>query len=93
MPTPRRRILKPHQRRALTVLVGSGVAGCTEAVMLAHGFNKSQLTELVHLGFAAVTTERLVGNGQTFEVVRFKITDAGDQSLAMRAFAKSLRRE
>jgi hypothetical protein len=34
MPTPRRHILKPHQRRAIALLAGCGAEGCTEAVML-----------------------------------------------------------
>src|SRR5262245_63383017 len=49
MPTPtpqrtRKRILKPHERRALVLLAGRGAAGCTKAVMLLHGFTAEQLT-------------------------------------------------
>jgi Integrase core domain len=43
MPTPRRRRPKPYQRRALTLLAGCGDAGCTEAVMRAHGFTAERL--------------------------------------------------
>jgi hypothetical protein len=35
--------------------------------MCAHGFTPDQLTELVRLGIAAKTTERVVSGLQTFE--------------------------
>jgi hypothetical protein len=47
--------------------------------MHAHGFTADQLAQLVRLGFAAKTTERVVSGGQTFEVVRLKIRQAGHQ--------------
>jgi hypothetical protein len=86
MPTPipnrrRRRVLKPHQRRALVLLAGCSAAGCTEAVMLLHGFTAEQLAELVHVGFAATTIERVGGGAQTVEVARLKITEAGQRAL------------
>jgi hypothetical protein len=77
----RRRRPKPYERRALTLLAGCGGEGCTEAVMLAHGFTADQLTKLVRLGIAAKTTERVVSGLQTFEVVRLKISEAGQQVL------------
>jgi hypothetical protein len=78
----RRRPLKPYQRRALTLLAGCGSAGCQEAVMHAHGFTADQLTTMVHIGFAATTTERVVGSvGQISEIKSFKITEAGDEAL------------
>jgi hypothetical protein len=69
MPTPspqrsRKRVPKPHQRRALALLAGCGAAGPTEAVMLLHGFTAEQLAELVRIGFAATTIERVVGGAQ-----------------------------
>jgi hypothetical protein len=81
MPTPRRRILKPHQRRAIVLLAGCGAAGCTEAVLLAHGFTADQLAGVMRIGFIAKTTERVIGGGQMFEVAKFKITEAGRQTL------------
>jgi hypothetical protein len=45
MPRPRRRP-KPDRRRALELLA-SCRDGCTEAMMLAHGFTTEQVVELV----------------------------------------------
>ena len=86
MPTPspqrsRKRVLKPHQRRALVLLAGCGAAGCTEAVMLLHGFTADQLAALVRIGFAATTIERMAGGVRPSEVKRFKITEAGQRAL------------
>jgi hypothetical protein len=84
MPSPtdqRRRRPKPHQRRALVLLAGCSAAGCTEAVMLLHGFTAAQLAELVRAGFAARTIERAVGAARPSEVKRFKITEAGQRAL------------
>ena len=50
MPTSRRRILKPQQRRAIVLLAGCGAEGYTEAVMLVHGFTTDQLAGLVRIG-------------------------------------------
>jgi hypothetical protein len=78
----RRRLLKPYQRRALTLLAGCGSAGCQEAVMHAHGFTAGQLATMEHIGFAATTTERVVGSvGQISEIKRFKITEEGERAL------------
>jgi len=63
MPTPRRRILKPHQRRAIVLLAGCGAEGCTEAVMLMNDFTTDQLAGWVRIGFIAKTTERVVSCG------------------------------
>jgi hypothetical protein len=49
--------------------------------MLLHGFTAEQLAELVRLGFAATTTERMVGGAQTSEVEIYKITEAGQRAL------------
>ena len=77
----RRRRPKPHQRRALVLLAGCGTAGCTESVMLMHGFTRDQLRDLVELGFAATTAERMVERWQTVDVTRFNITEAGQRAL------------
>jgi hypothetical protein len=77
----RRRKLKPHQRRALVLLAGCSATGCTEAVMRMHGFTADQLAALVRIGFAATTIERTIGGARPSEVIRFKITEAGQRAL------------
>ena len=50
--------------------------------MGAHGFTAEQLADLVRLGFAAKTPERIMGGvEQTLEVKTFKITDDGERAL------------
>ena len=50
MPTPRhRRGPKPDRRRALELLA-SCPDGCTETIMLAHGFTVGQSDELIRAG-------------------------------------------
>jgi hypothetical protein len=79
-----KRAPKPRQRRALTLLAGCGAEGCTEAVMRAHGFTAEQLAELLRIGFAVETTERVVGSGQMFEVKTLRISEAGELELGYR---------
>jgi hypothetical protein len=52
--SPRKRGLRADQRRALRVLAGSP-HGCTEAIMLAHGFTVETLGRLVLDGHATAT--------------------------------------
>ena len=53
MPSPRRRRSpKPDRRRALELLA-SCPDGCTETIMLVHGFMVGQLDELIRAGLAA----------------------------------------
>jgi hypothetical protein len=56
--------------------------GCTEAIMLAHGFTIEQMVELVRAGLASMTAERLVAGGKRIEVARVQITEAGRKALA-----------
>jgi hypothetical protein len=47
------------RRRALELLAGSR-DGCTEAIMLAHGFSVELMVESVPAGLASASTERVV---------------------------------
>jgi hypothetical protein len=76
----RKRILPATRRRALELLAGSR-DGCTEAIMLAHGFTIEQMVELIHAGLATAKAERVVAGGRTIEVARVRITDARRQAL------------
>jgi hypothetical protein len=72
---------QPDRRRALELLA-SCRDGCTEAMMLAHGFTISQMVELVRAGLATPTAERVVAGSRKIEVARVRITDAGRRALA-----------
>ena len=71
--------LAASRRRALAVLADSP-DGCTEAIMLAHGFTAELLIALVQDDLASVISERRGGSKQV-ELIRFKITEAGRQAL------------
>ena len=72
--------LSVDQRRALGLLAGSS-HGCTEAILLAHGFTIEMLIVLVCDGLATATPEIVHAGRQPIEVVRVGITDAGRQAL------------
>jgi hypothetical protein len=73
----------PDQTRALELLADSP-RGCTEAILLAHGFSIELLAELVRDGLATAEPERMRASGQPVEVVRLHITEAGWRALAAR---------
>ncbi len=76
----RRRSPKPDRRRALELLASSR-HGCTEAIMIAHGFTVEQMVELVRAGLATAQTERVVAGGRAIEVARVRITEASRRAL------------
>jgi hypothetical protein len=78
--TNRKRRPKPDRRRALELLA-SCRDGCTEALMLAHGFTVAQMAELVRAGLASATAERMVAGNKTMEIARVRITEAGRRAL------------
>jgi hypothetical protein len=71
---------KGSRRRALELLA-SCRDGCTEAIMITHGFTIEQMVELVRAGLATVTTQRVVARGRTIDVARVRITDEGRRAL------------
>ena len=75
-----RRHPRPDRRRALELLAASP-GGCTEAIMLAHGFTVYQLAELVRAGLATATAERVMAGARSIEVARLRITEAGRRAL------------
>ena len=78
--TSRPKCLRDDYRRALTVLATSP-DGCTEAIMLAHGFKLEIVVELCRGGLARATTERIHGGGRVCDVTRVRITEAGRHAL------------
>ena len=59
---------KPDRRRALELLAGCGPEGCSEALMIAHGFTIEEMVELVRAGLASATAERVVAGGKKTEI-------------------------
>jgi hypothetical protein len=74
-----------ERRRALTMLANPAANGCTEAMMLAHGFWTEMMVELIRDGLATAQTERMLAGKRAIEVARVRITDAGRRALAERA--------
>jgi hypothetical protein len=78
---PTRKPAHTPRRRALRLLAGSP-DGCTEAIMLAHGFSETLLDELVRNGLASARVDGVMAGKRLLDVVRLKITAAGWQALA-----------
>jgi hypothetical protein len=57
-------------------------AGCTERLLMAHGFRLKLIAELVGQRFATATTERVITAGQAIDTTRIRITDAGRTALS-----------
>ena len=68
------------RNRALRLLA-ENPDGCTDAVMLAHGFALELLNELIGTGLATASREREERGDKTIEIVRVKITEAGRRAL------------
>jgi hypothetical protein len=66
--------------RALRLLAGSP-HGCTEAIMLAHGFTDEILGRLVMNGLATAAPGIKYAGNRPIEVTRLAITDAGRQAI------------
>jgi hypothetical protein len=71
-------------------LLASCRDGCTEAIMLAHGFTIAQMVELVRAGLASVTTERMVAGRERIEVATLRITEEGRRRYRATAVERAL---
>jgi hypothetical protein len=77
MPTPsRKRDPKPARRRALELLAASR-DGCSEALLIAHGFTVPQVVDIINAGLATATDEYVIAGNRKIEVARVRITEAG----------------
>jgi hypothetical protein len=72
--------LNAEQRRALELLA-SIPRGATEALLLAHGFRRETLVALVLAELATIASETMRAGGQTINVERYRITDAGRKAI------------
>jgi hypothetical protein len=88
MGNPRRRASKRNtaRRRALELLAASP-GGCTEAIVLAHGFTTDFLVDLIRAGLATAQTERAIAGGRSMQVTRTdhrrRTTSARGASMAL----------
>jgi hypothetical protein len=55
--------------------------GCTEAIMLVHGFTVELMVDLVRAGLATAKAERVVAGGRAIEVARVRLMEAGRRAL------------
>jgi hypothetical protein len=79
---PNRRRSPPATRRARSSCSPRRGDGCTEAIMLAHGFSIDMMVELVNAGLASASVERVVAGRLPLEVTRVRITEAGRRAIA-----------
>ena len=75
--------LHAEHRRALALLAGTP-RGCTESLMMAHGFKIEMLAGLVRDGFAVAESEAMTAGGRKIAVTRVMITEAGRRDLSSR---------
>jgi hypothetical protein len=69
-----------EQRRALQLLARSP-NGCTEALMMAHGFEGAMLDRLVLDGLARAEEHATMAGSRAMKVVWLQITAAGRKAL------------
>jgi hypothetical protein len=74
-------LLKPESRRALELLAAYR-DGCSEIIMLAHGFSIDTFVELINSGLATVQTGWFASGGYRGERGRIRITQAGRRALS-----------
>jgi hypothetical protein len=71
-----------NERRMLEMLAASG--GCTDALLVAHGFDFDLMARMVRERLATATPQRVFAASKPVEVTRVKIKDAGRRALAER---------
>jgi len=79
-PPPRKRRLSLKARQALELLAVDQ-RGLAEALLLTYGFTRDLLAGLVHTGLATAQRQTVKASGKTIEVVRIRITEAGQRAL------------
>src|SRR5258705_390211 len=85
MPTHSRRRSPPATPRRALELLAACRDGCTERVMMVHGFSVDILADMVRAKLAAAKIERVMAGGRPTEVVGVRITEAGSRTLSKRA--------
>jgi hypothetical protein len=72
--------LSDEELRALRLLARHS-SGCTEQVILAHGFELCQIANLVFRGFAKREVSNVAIGGRQVKIVRMQITAAGRKAI------------
>ena len=67
--------------RRLLELLAAAEEGCTEALLLGHGFAFATLFNAVKAGLASAQAESMHASGQPVEIMR--ITDSGRRALGI----------
>jgi hypothetical protein len=78
---PRKRRSRTEQRQALEMLAGSPLGVTEDLLVLAHGFNSDMIAGLVRTGLATARRESIKAGGNSVEIVRIRITDAGRKAI------------
>ena len=73
--------LSDEELRALQLLARSP-SGCSEPVILAHGFTLDQIADLIFRGLAKREVSNMSLDGRKAKVVRMQITPAGRKAIA-----------
>jgi hypothetical protein len=74
--------LTPERRRALKLLARSRHGVDEELLVHSYGFRRPTIVGLVNVGLATAEREVVKTGGETLEVVRVRITEAGRNALA-----------
>jgi len=69
------------RRRALELIAAAGSEGCSQAIMLAHGFTVDELVDLVRRGLATATPQPIVTARGRYEIPILRITEAGRRAI------------
>jgi hypothetical protein len=77
--TARRRAQRKPDRGRLLELLAASRDGCTESILIAHGFTVPQLVELVRAGLATATAERVVAGDATTTRCGYKGEKVGNR--------------
>jgi hypothetical protein len=73
--------LTDEQRRALRLLARSQI-GCTEALLMAHGFELAMLGKLTVDGFVEFDAHETMAGSRLVKAFWLRITDAGRKAIA-----------
>ena len=73
--------LPPERRRMLKLLARSRHGVDEELLVHSHSFSRPTIVGLVSAGLAAAEREVMKAGGETIEVVRVRITEAGRRAI------------